>query len=955
MLLSIIFNDRTDLLFEPNVGQADPSQQFLTRASGSVVFLRDATASLDLRQPGGTSAGVIRMSLGGAKTKPAPVAEDAAPGRVNYFYGSDPDRWLSDIPTFRRIRYRDVYPGIDIVYYGNSGRLEHDFIVKPGADPYRIRMQFSGDERRRIDTDGSIVLETGGREVRWQKPVVYQRNGRELVRVEAAYRPAENGSLRFEVGVYDPKRELVIDPVITFSSFLGRNNPDIGTRLAVDSSGNTYMTGATFDTQYPVTPGAYRSPFTIAERGNVIITKINAAGNAMVYSTHIGGVETDGALGIAVDAAGSVYVAGGTDSPDFPVTDGAFQKTNRSDSTPGMSDCFVAKLNASGSALVYSTLLGGRLQDACSAVAVDGEGNAYVTGITSSSNFPVSDSALQRTYRGGSGRVIFVKEGDAFVSKISPDGSKLVYSTFLGSSGDEAGYAIAVNPAGEAFVAGSTNSTFGFPTTTGAMQTAPGGSGGQGTVQLGDAFIVKLAADGGSLRYGTLLGGNRDDVAFAIQVDAAGNAYVAGSTLSPNFPVSSNAYQRTYKGAAVFDALFVGGDGFVTKIDPTGARAVFSTYLGGANDDRILALALDPTGAILVAGNTMSTDFPISTDATQRTFGGQRDTNIHYVTGDAFLSKLTANGDALPFSTYIGGSGNDWAMGLGVDSRGAISITGGTSSLDFPATPGALQANYGGGPEQFLPTGDAFLVRMGENAASSPVSISGIVSAASYAGAGVVPGEIVVLTGVNIGPTQLRTLTLDANGRVANSLASTRVLFDGVPAPVVYASAAQTSVIVPYAVAGRGSTVVTAEFANNRSVSLTVPVLPVKPALFSANSSGRGPGAILNQDFSFNSAANPAAKGSVVQLFGTGEGQTDPPGVDGRLATQVVPRITGDVAVTIGGETADVLYAGAAPGQVAGLFQLNAKVPESLGAGNHPVVVRIRGVASQTGLTVAVR
>ena len=959
-------NSTGPLVFEANLGQADARYRYLARAYGMQIFLDAAgSAWFDLRSPGRDPLAVIELSYAGASKTPRlePVGDGApdtvAPGHVNYFLGSDSSRWLTDIPATSQLTYRGIYPGIDVTYYGSAGELEHDLIVNPGADPRQIRLQFKGAERAHLRDDGSLLLEANGQEVVWRKPSLYQRIHRRNRKVEGRYRLERDGTIGFEVGVYDPAKKLVIDPVVSFSTYLGRSNPDLAGRVTTDSAGNVYMSGVSFDALYPVTPGAPTSQPGGARVGSAIITKLNPAGTSIVFSAYLGGINTDGGVGVAVDGAGNIYIAGSSDSPDYPTTSGAFQTRNNSRNmpTPGRYDCVLTKINSAGNALSYSTFLGGPEQDSCLGVAVDASGSAYVAGFTNSTGLPTTEGAFQPNYIGGSSQAFVIQESDGFVARFSPDGSRLLYLTYLGGTGDDGVTSIAVDSQGAAYVTGFTTSQLRFPATSGAAQTRMNGAGGQGLLTLGDAFVTKLAPDGKSVVYSTYLGGLRDDIGMAIALDGQGNAYVTGSTLSTDFPVTAQAYQRAYRGAGGENS-WVAGDVFCTKVNPQGTAFVWSTYLGGTQDDRGVGIAVDAAGNAYIAGNTLSRDFPTTTDAAARTFKGTQVSPDLFLTGDAFLTQLNASGSALVYSTFLGGAGNDWATGVALDPAGAAVVTGGTSSRDFPVTNGTVQGMYGGSPDLFLPTGDAFLTRFAPDGAqpgSGSVSISSLSSAASYVGGSIAPGEIVVLTGASIGPAPLTTLALTPANTVATTLGETRVLFDEVPAPLLYVSAGQTSAIVPYEMAGRASARVVVEYRGNRSAAITAPVVAAKPALFSANASGRGPGAIQNEDFSLNTADNPSPRGRVVILYGTGEGQTNPPGVSGRLATAVFPKPVLPVSVTIGGRTADVLYAGAAPSLVAGLFQINAKIPEDLSPGAQEVTVTVGAARSQAGLTVAVR
>ena len=929
--------------FERNVGQAESEYDFVSFAGGVKMRLNSQEAWLELPTRNGVRDNSVHASLAGARHVSAegllPIAT-----RSNYLIGNDASRWITDVPNYRQVRYPNVYPGIDLVYHGSGNRLEHDFIVAPGADPAQIRLQFNGVGKADVASDGSLEITLGAQKLSWLKPTLYQQLKGGKVRVEGRYKLASDGSVKFEVGVYDPRQPLTIDPVLAYSTYFGGPASESASRVAVDASGNSYFTGGTTDAGFAVSSGAAHNLGSAAPAGDAIIVKMSADGKTALYTTHLGGTQGDVGLGIALDSSGNVYIAGLTNSTDFPVTTGAYKTKNAGTEFP-LRACFVTKLNNAGTALLYSTYLGGSNNDSlCTAIGVDATGNAYVTGTTISRDFPTVN-ALQPNYL-ASGLMPL----DAFVTKISPDGSKLLYSTFLNGTATSGGTAIAVDAAGNAYVTGATTSRD-FPVTTGAFQTAYGGAGGQriSLLSSGDAFVTKLDPSG-KLSYSTFLGGSQDDIGVGIAIDAQGNAYIAGSTMSPNFPVRS-PFQAAFKGAGG-DINYTTGDGFVAKLNPQGTALLFSSFLGGAKDDRAAAIALDASGNIFVAGNTFSPDFPVTAAAQQPTYKGDHASDA-VRTGDAFFVQISSAG-ALVHSTYVGGTGNDFAAGIAVDSQGAVVVSGGTDSTDFLTTPGALQSKFGGGSAGYLPAGDAFLLKFG---AVPSNSIAAVVNAASYAAGSVSPGEIVTIVGSGIGPDALQNYSIAA-GRFGTQVSGTRILFDGVPAPIIYVSAKQVAVVVPYAVAGRTQTLVTAEYNGLTSPAFPVPVTGAVPGLFSADSSGAGQGAILNQDTTYNSASLPAFRGSVVVLYGTGEGQTAPGGIDGLIAATSFPKPTLPVSVTIGGQAVDpasILYSGAAPGSLAGLFQINVKVPCTVSAGNVPVVVQVGTGQSQKGLTLAVR
>ncbi|MBM3764173.1 MAG: hypothetical protein FJW32_02170 [Acidobacteria bacterium] len=920
------------------------------------LYLTPAEAVLDVRDWLGNTGSALYAELIGANRNATPNLGRAPETMANFFIGADSSKWLTDVPVYSRVHYSGVYPGIDVEYHGENGVLEHDFIVAPNADPAAIRMSFKGADGVRLDREGNLEISIGRKKVSWRKPVLYQDTDQGRRQVEGAYRLDSSGQASFSVGAYDKSKTLVIDPVVQYLSYIGRANLDGVSRIAADANGNVYLTGFTFDSNFPATPGAYQANAAGASTGNVIVAKMNAAGTAATYITQFGGASMDLGFAVAVDASGNVYLAGGTASNNFPTTTGAVKTAFTSQSTSA-AHCYVTKLNASGNALVYSTYLGGRGTDRCYAVAADSAGNAYVTGRTNSTDFPVSEGAPQASYRGG---VVQKTEAlipigndpsDAFVAKLNPSGSAVVYATYVGGSSNDTGTAIAVDAQGNAYVAGVTNSV-NFPVTQGAPQSAYGGAQGQPDLNIGDGFVLKLNPSGTSLAYSTYLGGQRNEFIFAIAVDAQGSAYVAGNTASANFPTTARAVQPAFGGASG-EPNIVAGDAFVSKLAPNGQSLVFSTYLGRSRDERAFAIGLDGVNNVWVAGHTLSPDFPTTNDAFQRTHAGQPGNDI-FILGDAFLTQLDAAGGSILSSTFLGGKGGETATSLAVLPDNSVIVAGVTSSTDLPATQGSYQRQYFGTSGTGLPFGDGFVARIGQS--QSNISVAGIASAASYAGGAVAPGEIVILAGTGIGPSALTTASLNAQGEISRTLADTRILFDDTPAPLIYASAGQSSAVVPYNVAGKQSVRVVVEQGSNRSAPITVPVVAAKPALFSANSSGRGPGAILNQDTSFNSASNPAAKGSVIVLFGTGEGATDPPGADGRLATSVFPKPSLPVSVTIGNTRVTQLsYAGAAPGLVAGVFQINVVIPPDAPSGDVPVTVTVGSFTSQTGLTVAIR
>jgi hypothetical protein len=631
------------LAFEQNRGQTDETTNFRARGAGYTLSLSPTEATFLLARGSDEPLPIVlRMNLVGANPGAAVEGLNELEGKVNYLIGNDPAQWRTNIPTFSRVRYSEVYRGIDVVYYGNQRRLEYDFVVAPGSDAGAIALEFAGAQRMEVEAaTGDLLLSIGEKTLRQHKPVVYQEVNGARREIESRYAIRSGGRVGFEVGEYDPSAALIIDPMLEYSTLLGGSGVDQGESIAVDSAGNAYVTGFTDSTDFPIANAAQGAN---GGQHDVFITKLNAAGSALVYSTYLGGSNSEFGRGIALDAAGSAYVTGVTQSTNFPTVN-AFQST-------GSGDAFVTKLTPAGSALVYSTYLGGSRADVGNRIAVDSTGNAYVTGFTESTNFPTAN-ALQSAIG---------PPADAFVTKFNAAGSALVYSTYLGGIGQEHGESIAVDSAGNAYVTGATFSA-NFPTAN-AIQSTPGGDS--------DAFVTKFNAAGSALIYSTYLGGSHIDLSESIAVDSTGNAYVTGTTHSTNFP-TANAFQGATAGM---------GDIFVTKLNATGSALAYSTYLGGTEHDGGWGIAVDAAGNAYVTGTTISTNFP-TVNSFQSTTGSAG-------LEDVFVTKFNAAGSALVYSTYLGGGDREIGFGITVDSAGNAYVTGSTSSKCFPTTTGAF-------------------------------------------------------------------------------------------------------------------------------------------------------------------------------------------------------------------------------------------------------------------------
>ena len=702
--------------FEANHGQTGSRVKFVARGSGYGLYLNghEAVLALHAPQPKETHSGVnpltqphtlpsfktdvVRMQLRNANPAAQPVGVDPLPGTANYFAGNDPSKWLTAIPTYSRAKFSGVYPGIDLVYYGNQSQLEYDFIVAPKADPNAIRLHFAGARKLALTNDGDLSISAKDGQIAFHKPVIYQEAGGQRQPVEGRFTLLADRSVGFSLGRYDRSRPLVIDPLLVYSTYLSGTYSDGSNAIAVDGSGNVYVAGTAASRDFPITPGAFQKTNYYSEGGDydAFITKLNPAGTALLYSTYLGGFGYDNPASIAIDTQGNAYVAGIVNSRAFPVTKGAFQTVNNSpygESPNG----FITKLNPTGTGLVYSTYLGGSGSDGVSSIAVDAQGNAYVAGTASSQDFPVTPGAFQTTNKGAADNA-----SNAFVTKLNPTGTGLVYSTYLGGSGEGLYYTgdgaagIAIDGQGNAYVTGYAGSK-NFPVTPGAFQT----TNNEHILAIGTGFIAKFNPSGGSLLYSTFLGGSggarptgAGDMPSGIAVDETGNAYVTGITSSTDFPVTPGAFQTVNNNANE-------GTGFITKLNPAGMELVYSTYLGGSGfypfgSDTPHAIALDDTGSVYVTGNTTSSDFPV-TDALQGTNHLPSNASTVFPNtspGTAFLTQLNPSGTELLFSSYLGGSTSDTGNGIALGNDGDVYIAGTTKSVDFPVTPGVFQAEY---------------------------------------------------------------------------------------------------------------------------------------------------------------------------------------------------------------------------------------------------------------------
>jgi len=716
------------LAFEPNRGQTDRSVLYFARGGGYGLFLtpRGAVFTLDASAIAGdpssarllsrrgklstpASPAVLRMNLLAAAPHPRVSAAGMLPGVTNYIRGNDPARWRMNVRHYARVRYAQVYSGIDLTFHGESRQLEFDFVVAPSANPSPVRFRFSGAQSVALDSAGQLIVASAAGDLRLHRPLAYQERHGTRHAIAASFVLRRGGEVGFVIGPYDHRRALVIDPALSYSTFLGGAGEDEATAIAVDSAGNAYVTGQTASSNFPSSSG------TVGTRGNldVFVSSLRPDGSALNYTTLLGGSGNEIGNAIAVDPAGDAYVTGATNSSDFPVTSGALRL-----SPGGAQDAFVARLDPTG-AVSYATYLGGSDDDSGNGIAVDASGNAYVAGDTLSTDFPGASASQLQSGNAGS--------DDGFVAKLNAAGSALGFAAYLGGSQADSANAIALDSSGNIYITGSTLSAD-FPHTPGAYQARCGGdancNGG-----LADAFLSKIKGDGSAFLYSTFLGGSGSDIANGVAVDAAGEATIVGSTSSSDFP-TANPFQAALEGAP---------DIFVTRLNAAGTGLIFSTYIGCDDPDEATAVALDPIGDVYLTGRTQSaTDFP-TTGGFQVSIGGG---------ADAFVTELSGSGQMI-YSSYLGGSGNENSFqgsisqaplgGIAVDSAGNAYLAGSTNSTTGFTTVSPFQATNAGGAS------DAFVAKIA--AVSSDFSLSAspatlMVSAGSSANAAVTVNSV---------------------------------------------------------------------------------------------------------------------------------------------------------------------------------------------------------------------
>jgi hypothetical protein len=713
---------KSPLVFEPNRGQADPAVKFVSHANGHSVFLRETDAVFAFSSPAIT----LRMKLVGQNPRPVIEGVDLQAGVTNYLVGNDRDEWQTAIPQFAKVKYGNVYPGIDLIYYGNQRQLEYDFVVAPHADPAPVQLEFEGADQITVGTEGDLILRTAGREIRQQRPIAFQMRKGVRQPVDVAF-VVKGQRATFDLGQYDRSLPLVIDPTFIWATYMGGPAFDQGNDVAIDADGNVYVTGVT-ESSTAEPAGIFNPP--AGQSLQAFVTKINAAG-AIVFSTYFGGVAFDESHSVALDPAGNIYITGFTTSADFPTTANAFQKALN-----GTQDAYVLKLDKDGSTLIYSTYLGGNQTDRAFGIATDPGGNAIIAGNTLSRDFPTTN-AFQSFFAGGLGEV--------FLTKLGPTGTP-VFSTFLGGNGNDQAYDVGRDDDGNIVLTGFTTSQ-NFPTHKPLLANYRGGTD--------DVFITKFNESGSALVFSTYFGGSGSDNGVRLALDKDKKIYVTGYTSSVDFPLA-NPPQLFHGGFGNPNPTF---DAFLVKLHADGQQADFSTFIGGEDHDSGVSVAVDKDGFIYLAGWTTSLRF-YAINALGGFLRGLR---------DGFVMKIAPDASVVVFSSYLGGFGAEGATSVAVDSASNVYATGYTLSFDFPlSTPAMFQGATAGAQ-------DGFIVKINTDdiKTSSPFTFNanggfGVATAGQTANPIFGVGSVDIASGLS--PSGLAIIDLRSQGTLVNEV-----------------------------------------------------------------------------------------------------------------------------------------------------------------------------------------
>ena len=850
------------IAFEPNRGQAGRDAEFVARAAGYTLALRGGAAEFVAR-----GSRVTATPLGARMSRP--VAEQQLPGTSSYLVG-DRSRWQHDLPNYGRVRYPGIYPGIDLVYYGNQGALEYDYLLAPGADPRQIRVGISGAQSLSIDGAGDLVIGTPSGPLRQRRPVAYQEIAGARRSVSARYVLQAN-TVRIALGAWDHRRPLVIDPALTWAGYSGSVTNtvyDDAQSVAVDSSGNVYIAGITVDPTYG--------------DDDAFVVKLDANG-ALVKRVTLGGEGQDDAYSIAVDSTGAVYVVGTTTSVQWQIS---------ATYSGAGADAFYAKIDPTFASYVYAGYYGGDGSDTAYSCAIDSSNNLYFGGVTNSANFKVTRTGAQTASGGGY---------DGFIVKLDSTGAQ-AYASYVGGSADDYLYSLTLDTAGNLYATGQTASP-NLPVTSGVLQQSAGGGV--------DVFVAKYNATG-SLAWMTYLGGSGDDEANGIVVDASGSPVVTGGTTSTNFPTAS-PYQGTSAGGT--------RDMFVSRLSPDGSKLIWSTYLGGSGDDLANAIAIDSGGNVYVGGTSNSTNFPSNGGWQASNRGG----------ADGTVTELAADG-SLVFSSYFGGTSADYLNGLAVNCTAGLVVAGSTQSTNFPSTLGTAPAlAYSQG------AAIGFVAKVAAGTSASTISAGGIVNAATSSAAPVAPGSLVSIYGTGLAGTTASAPSTP----LPTSLNGVSVTVNGAAVPLVYVSPGQINFQLPFD-AATGTASATVNSGCGPSSPVTFPVTSAAPYLLLSN----GDAIVQNQDGTFNSASNAAPKGTIVTVYVIGIGPLDKDVATGASTPADLFAARLPYKALIGGFDTSVKFLGMTPGFV-GLAQANLEIP-NLSPGKYPVVITVNGIDSNS-------
>ncbi|MGC9951618.1 MAG: SBBP repeat-containing protein [Bryobacteraceae bacterium] len=938
------------LHFEPYREPSEPQFRYVAVAPQYKLALSDTAIDMQFLH-----GGSLRMHL----PRTSPAAVDLLPGKTNYYAGDDPSGWRTGVPNYARIRYRSVFPGVELSVYGNQREIEYDWLVAPGADPSLIRFSFTGATRLRLDAAGDLVLQTAGGEIRHRKPCIYQIADGHRREISGSFVLARGGQVRFHVGAYDHHRALVIDPQLVYSAGFGASGVvsfeifqttynDVPRAIAIDAAGNAYTTGTTYSNNFPLVNSSEQAPPLYTE--GVFVAKVSPDGSTLLYSTYITGSGGPGPMplpaGIAVDAAGDAFITGTTDGTDFAIAPGG------SASTAGHAGAFLAALDPNG-ILKNSGVFGGA-GDAGTSIALGPDGDLYLAGTTQSLNFPTTPGAYSTVFVGLQVAANSFSASDVFLIKINPrillsnfpGNQPILYSTYLGLG---TAPMVAADMAGNAYVAAST-SYAAWPVTAGAVQPQCAGQ------TCADAVVLKLNPNGNQLLYATYFGGSGVETVGGLAVDASGNAYLSGTTTSTDLPVTSGAFQTKWTPGSPAFPILAGQTAFVAKFNANATKLIYATYLGGSTAETGAGIAVDSAGNAYISGGTVSPDFPILNAlqvglANSPLFVYAESSQEGYYSSAGFLSVLNPAGSALLWSTFLGAptalpsiinqgaliigssasavaldsAGNVYVTGLGADVTGRIINASPTDAV------GVMKIAPQGNPLQFDP--------------------NGLTNGASFNPGLPLPGGLasLFLHGLNV------TGTVVASGNpLPTELAGVSILVDGIPAPIL--AVANIPVDNPVGMQQINFQVPFEAVTNEVEVryqGLSTFLLPqqVAPGIFTLPG---GAGAIQHaSDYSLVTEANPAAPGESIVVYATGLGPVSGQITDGAPAPgpAAIQPACFSLIVTLGadysffvpvGTPANILYAGLTPGYV-GLYQLNIQVPPSTPAGDTNLYIILPG------------